>query len=354
MSLFSKKAKAFFVEKNDRAWLLARCSSMAASLVVDEIVEIPDGDAAALKQALLGIQGGKAAGSYLSATCGLYPPGRVLRRATVEPRKARDLAYLTEVCSQQLRLEADKYTLAVLDAEEGLELDSSRSPIKELLFCGLPTEDIAALQDFLLQNGIYPERMELGTIASLGAAIDYLSFSGIKAPTLLLEFGAEVTHSFILGPGGVETARAVPHGIEAMIPLMHRKLNLKDLESARKLFFSNAFDFSGMGPELLQRLLRELQSAIGFYEVQTGLSVTQVLCTGLPSSLGWIEKAACNGLGIAAVKVELAPWLQARGISLSERALPAASDGRCFGLFSLMLPGLGPLGTHAVPSPTKD
>jgi hypothetical protein len=118
---------------------------------------------------------------------------------------------------------------------------------------------------------------------------------------------------------------------------VQKKLSIKDEESARKLFLSNAFDFTDMGPELVQRLLKELQSSIGFFEVQTGQSIAQLLCLGLPPKLGWIETTIAGTLGIGLVKLSLPPWLKARGITLSELASSAQVDGRWFGLIALML-----------------
>jgi hypothetical protein len=113
---------------------------------------------------------------------------------------------------------------------------------------------------------------------------------------------------------------------------------LKDEESARKLFYSNTFDFTGMGPQLIKRLLKELQSSIGFYEVQTGQSIGQVICTLLPAKLGWLENAIATALGVAALKFDFNPWLQARQIGVSDHAAGAGLDRRWFGLLALRSP----------------
>src|SRR5213083_683655 len=103
-----------------------------------------------------------------------------------------------------------------------------------------------------------------------------------------------------------------------MVPIVQKELGLKDEESARKLFYSNTFDFTGMGPLLIKKLLKELQSSIGFYEVQTGQSVGQVLITQLPPKLSWLEGAVTSNLGIASLKLDPVPWLQSRQITIPE------------------------------------
>jgi len=110
-----------------------------------------------------------------------------------------------------------------------------------------------------------------------------------------------------------------------MVPVVQKELGLKDEEAARKLFYSNTFDFTGMGPLLVKRLMK-LQSSIGFYEVQTGQSVrTECVCTQLMPKLAWLESAIANGSGIDSLKVEPAGWLMNRQITLSD----SVADSPC-------------------------
>ena len=73
-----------------------------------------------------------------------------------------------------------------------------------------------------------------------------------------------------------------------------------------------------MGPLLIKRLLKELQSSIGFYEVQTGQSVGQLVSTQLSPKLAWLDTAIATALGISSLKPDAAPWLQSRQITLPE------------------------------------
>jgi Tfp pilus assembly PilM family ATPase len=200
----------------------------------------------------------------------------------------------------------------------------------------MPSEDVEQIQNSLLESGVYPERLELGSVATLGGIVDCLSFAKSKTPTLVLEIGAEATHSFIVSAGGVEASRPIPQGLDAMVPIVQKELGLKDEESARKLFYSNTFDFTGMGPLLIKRLLKELQSSIGFYEVQTGQSVGQVLCAQLSPKLAWLDAAIASALGVTSLKLDPVPWLQSRQIALPETLAKTAQDIRWFGLLGLM------------------
>lgn len=334
--LFSQKTKGFFVELNDHAILFARTSAPGIPYTIEDLRECPPNDPAALQEAIGQIQIKKSPTGYLHATVGVFPAKRLVRRHSLELKRVKEPGYFAEVCTQQFRIEQDKYTLALLNSNDGTDYDVTKAVQKDVIFCGMPAEDVVAIQGSLLEQGIYPERLELGSVATLGAMVDTLAFSKSKTPTLVLEIGAEATHSFIVSPAGVEASRPIPQGLDSMVPIVQKELGLKDEESARKLFYSNTFDFTGMGPLLIKRLLKELQSSIGFYEVQTGQSVGQVFCTQLPPKLAWLDAAVATALGISSLKVDPLPWLQSRNITIPEALAKTVQDNRWLGLLGLM------------------
>ncbi len=333
---FSPATKGYFVELSEHAILLARTSAAVPPFAVEDMREVAPGDAAALAEALDQLQPKKAPSGYLHATVAVYSSKRVVRRHSLDVKRTKEPGYFAEICSQQFRIEPDKYRIAVLQSTDGADYDVGKAVQKEVLFCGLPSDEIDALQQTLLEMGIYPERLELGTVATLGGIADYLESIKSKTPTLVLEIGGDTTHSFIVTANGVEASRPIPQGLESMVPIVQKELGLKDEESAKKLFYSNTFDFTGMGPLLTKRLLKELQSSIGFYEVQTGQSVGQVMTTQLAPKLAWLDAAIANALGIATVKLDGGAWLKARQISLPENFARNAQDIRWFGMFALM------------------
>lgn len=334
--LFKAKLKGFFVEKGPHSVLLARTSSPVAPMVVEEVRECAVGDSAALAAAMTELQPKKSPSGYLQAVCGIYTPKRLVRRVTLELKRIKDPAYFGEILSQQLRVEPDKYAAVVLNASDGSDYDASKpTPQKDVIFGGMPNEEIVKAQDELLEEGIYPDRLELGSLSVLGALVDYLKHTDDKTSTLVLEVGPEVTNSYIVSTSGVEASRPIPQGYESMVPLVQKELGLKDAESARKLFFSNTFDFTGMGPVLTKRLTKELQSSIGFYEVQTGQSVGLLYTLLLPQKLAWLEAAIAGALAIRSLKVEPTAWLASRQVTLAD-GVQQRIDPRWFGLFSLM------------------
>jgi len=335
--LFSQKTKGFFVEFNDHGVMLARTSAPTAPFTVEDLRECPPGDAAALEEAIGQIQPKKGPSGYLHATVGVFPAKRLVRRHALELKRVKEPGYFAEVFSQQFRIEQDKFTIMILNSGDGSDYDLAKSAQKDVLFCGLPAEEINTIQTSLLAARIYPERLELGSVAMLGGVVDCLAFNKSKTPTLLLEIGADATHSFIVSSAGVEASRPIPQGLDAMVPIVQKELGLKDEESAKKLFYSNTFDFTGMGPLLIKKLLKELQSSIGFYEVQTGQSVGQVLCTQLSPKLAWLDAAIASALGVTSLKLDPTPWLQSRHVTLTDALAKNVQDIRWFGLLSLMV-----------------
>ncbi len=334
----SKKTKGYFVEHNSHSVLLARTSSRNGPMVIEELTSCVSNNAEALGGALMQLNPKKSgSNSYTRSTCGVYSDSRVVRHVTLDPKRYKDPAYVNDVLTNQVRIEADKYALALLNANDGTDFDFSISTKKEAIVAGMLNDEVVTLQNALLGQGIYPERLELGTLSALGAIVDYLNFSQIKTPTLVLEIDTDSTQSFIVSDTGVENSRSIPQGLEAMIPAVQKEIGLKDEEAARKLFYSNAFDFTGMGASLIKKLLKELQSSIGFYEVQTGQSIGQVVCTLLPPKLGWLENAISTQLGVPVLAVDYKNWLQARGLTFDETAGKQELNNRWLGLFSLML-----------------
>jgi hypothetical protein len=333
----STKSKGFFINQSEHATLIARTSAPTGAMVVEEVRECAPGDNEALSATLLELQHKKTSGGYVHATCGVSPPKRLVRRATLDPKRVKEPEYMNEMVSTQFRVEPAQYALAMLNANDGIDYDFNKAAQKEVIVCGLPSDEVIATQDALLASGIYPDRLELTTVATLGLLADYQAFTKSKTPVLVLELGTDTTHSFIVTAGGLDAARPIPQGFEAMIPVVQKELGLKDEESAKKLFYSNTFDFTGMGGALIKKLVKELQSSIGFYEVQTGQSIGQVLCMQVPPKMTWIDGAIAGMLGVAGLKTDLQPWLQARGVTLSEEAAVVGQDLRWLGLLGLIV-----------------
>ncbi len=333
--LFANKSKSFCVEVGEQSTLVARYVQNDEDCVIEELKEFAAADTAGLVDWLKASEG-KGPTGFAHSICGIYPAKRIIRRQALDLKRVKEPTYFNEVYTQQFRIEPDKYSMRVLNYSDGTAYDLIKASQKEAVFCGLPVEDVNGTQDRFLEWGIYPERLELGTLATLGGMVNYLKFKQSKSPVLVLEMGADTTQSYIVSPDGVDISRAIGTGIASMIPVVQKELGLKDQESAMKLFYSNTFDFTSMGGTLVKKLVKELQSLIGFYEVQTGQSIGQVICTQLPGTLRWIAVTMATALGVPQLKVDTLPWLESLHIKLGETVNPNPPDESWIGLFSLI------------------
>jgi len=333
----SSKSKGFVLDQGEQNSVLARVSSFKPPLTIEELQEFSSGDAAALAEAMAALSTRKS-GNFLFAKCAISPAQGFIRRATLDPKRVKEESYLAEVVSSQFRIDSESNLISALNAQDGLEFDSTKAgSSKDVVFCGMPNSVVKQTQSDLLEKGIYPESLELSSMVSLGALIDYLRYSGSQKPTLVLELGASNTQSYIVSAKGIDAVRPISVGLEAMVPVVQKELGLKDEDSARKLFFSNTFDFTGMGSSLCKRLLKELQSSMGFYEVQTGQSISQLVCTVLPEKLNWLEVVIASQLGVSVLKPEVKPWLNSRNIFLAPSMEALTLDVRKFAVLGLMM-----------------
>lgn len=317
--MFGTKSKGLYFDFIGDFVLAARTSSLERPFVIEDLREFSLSESGAIEDEIRSFVGARP-NSFSVARCGVYPENRVVSRVSLDGRKLGDSGYLESVVAESLKIDPDGYRFLTISPIDGSPVAAAKNQAKEVLVCGAPLAELNGSQDKLLTMGVFPDRMEIGTVASVGGLVNYLKFANETSPTLLLEVGNGKTQVFVVSDKGVEIARTVAFGISSMIPLVQKELALKDEESARKLFFSNSFDFTGMGPQLTKRLLRELQASIGFYEVQTGQSISQLCCTMLPSKVTWLQHTLAEVLGMSVVDFHHASWLESMGIGLSPEA----------------------------------
>jgi hypothetical protein len=333
----SSKTKAFVFDQGEQVSVLVRASSSKAPIQIEEVREFATGDHVALTEAMGELNPKKTAG-FLFAKCGVSPEQGFIRRATLDPKRLKEDNYLVEVASSQFRIEPDSNMIAVLNAHDGLSFDSAKvTTSKDVIFFGMPSSVAKSIQGSLLEKGIFPKSIELSSLVSLTALVDFLRFTASTKPTLVLELGRLSTQSYIVSAKGIDAIRPISVGLEGMVPVVQKELGLKDEESARKLFFTNTFDFTGMGAALCKKLLKELQSSMGFYEVQTGQSISQLVCTVLPTKLNWLESVIAAQLGISVLVPEIKPWLSSKNITLSPSVETSGLDARKFSALGLMI-----------------
>ncbi len=333
------KTKGVFVEVSDFSILAAVTSTLTPPFRIESLQECPvDVELEQIQEFIGGLAEVKARG-YLTGHCSVYPKSRFIRRTTLEsPAKAKDPAYLVDLLTNQFRIDPAKNGVAVVNAIDGTEFDAEKNlqAQKELVFCGATLEELQKVQDRVVEWGIYPQTVEIGSLNGLGGLKNYLEWKKIHFPTLVLEITPENSNIFILSGKQVDIARPIPYGLTSMFPSIKSELGLKDEESAKKLFYSNTFDFTEMGPILLKKMLKELQASTGFYEVQTGQTIGQIFMTLLPNNFNWMHATLSRALGVDMLHLDYPGWLKQMSLTTSEGVQLETLDSRWLGLFSLM------------------
>ncbi|MDP0501913.1 MAG: hypothetical protein Q7P63_17610 [Verrucomicrobiota bacterium JB022] len=337
--MLSKKSKGLFVEVSSFSVLTATTSQYDTPLTLEAVHEYQgDLDAPEFRAQVERMVPGKGS-RFVTARCAAYPVSRFFRRHTLESSaKAKDPRYFPDVLQQQFRIEPSKHMAAVLLATTGesFSADKPMTAQKEVLIAGASNEDFSRLQESFVSRQVVPETLELGTLASLGGVMDYLRWSRADQPVLLLEITPQNSNLFVVNNGLVDLCRPIPYGLNAMFPIVQKELGLKDEESAKKLFFSNTFDFTEMGPALMRKMLKELQASTGFYEVQTGQSIGAFVLTLLPRNLTWIRDVLTRDLGLRALSFDYAGWLASRQIEVAPGISLDPQDPRWLGLLSMI------------------
>ena len=337
--MLSKKTKGLFVEVNGFSYLVAGVTGLTPPFTIESINEFPRNEPGKLKEFLEQATSGRR-NRYIHGHCGIIPESRFFRLHTLESMaKAKDPGYFAKVLEEQFRITPGSSLMSIINGQSGAGFSPDRSLAsqKDLLLCGADKREIAAFQENLVECGIYPQSLQLGTLSGLAGLKHYLKVKEVEEPVLLLEVTQNSANLFILFQDKVDLCRPVNFGFNAVLPIIQQELGLKDEESAKDLFSSNTFDFREIGPKLLSRILKELNASTGFYEVQTGQTIPYLYMTSLPENLNWIPEVISKELDIKLLDVDWEGWAEGIGVSFGDSCSSADLGPSAFGLFSLFI-----------------
>ena len=311
--MISSSKKDFIIEYRPSSIRVIRVSSLATPLTIEAIEEVPLGDdASAVASAVRKLAGAKANG-YMNGICVVYPDRRVVRQMSLDTPKGTEAEFIFKTLRESLNT-PDEISAHCLSPASGAPVDPTEFNKKEVIVCGIPNPDIVEVQKKMLEHAIYPSRVELGTVGIVGAIHDVLSWQGANAPTLFLEVEKDFSNAVIVGPKGIEMSRRIDSGAADIAMALKEELNLQDETAAERLLGSKDFDFSGIARKILRRLMRDLQSSIGFYEVQTGQSVHWIHCSTRANPMGWLEESVGDLLNLEPFTIDLSAWLKSKGV----------------------------------------
>ncbi len=335
--MLKTKGKGLYVDFSEYGILAARTTGFKAPIHVEKLTERSMTDDPEETAEFFREFAELAGGTYVQSHIGVYPNQRFVRRFTLDLQaKAKNPNYFMDTLNTQFRIDPEQNGVTILNAATGAEFDMEKGMDKELMYVGAPLKEFSESQAAVLQRALYPTTLEMGTLSSIGGLMQYSKVKGLLSPTLLLEITGESSNVFIFRDDMLDVSRPISFGLNSMFPIIQAELGLKDEGSAKKIFYSNTFDFTEMGPKLLRKMLKELQASTGFYEVQTGQTIGQIFLSLLPKNLNWVGQALARSLGVDVLEVDFPAWVKSQGITLADDVDVASLDNRWLGLFGLM------------------
>lgn len=333
--MISAKKNDFIIEMRPDCIRVARVSFKSQPVVIESILEQPlkpgaEGIAEALRT-FAGVKGN----AYLNGACAIYPTERILRHLSVDASRGKEGEFVLDFIRSQVGVDPANYAVFCLSAQDGKDAELAAFNKKPVLLCGVSRQEVATLQESLVSKGIYPTRLEMGSIGIIGAVKDLLAWQDEACPALFLEIERDSATAVIVGSKGVEMARRIDCGSDEIAQSLKEEMNLKDVEAAHKLLWSRDFDLGTIAGRILRRLMRELQSSIGFFEVQTGQSISKLHCMAGGKEVGWLRSSICDLLNLTPLKIDIPAWLASRGVTISDGVDRSRLDMTWLGLLAL-------------------
>ena len=320
--LTRSKRSGLLLNHTEHAVQLARLGRLDEKpLHVDAFAELPPADDEAIMRWVETAFPDRGPG-YLAGYCGFHPVERVLLRENVNPRRFAEPEFLPGLLAEHAKLPSVKdWQIDALNPIDG-ELFTAATPPRPGLLLGLPQAGVRDLQLRLRKLGIRPRRLEVGTVALLGAITRHLRQSAYPHAVVVCEIGQTQTRIYLLGKDGVHTPAALPHGLLSIEEAAMKELAAPDIATARQALGDPTEELRGHSRRLVRMLTRHLKPAIDYFEMQTGQPIGALFAAHLPARLSWLEETLCAAVDLEFLAPDLAAWMPAVGLRLSPEAAP--------------------------------
>jgi hypothetical protein len=253
---------------------------------------------------------------YLTGYCGFHPVERVLQRENINPRRLGEPNFLPTLLAESAKLPSVKdWIVAAINPIDGQSFTAATPPRTGLLL-GLPVANVRDLQHRLRKLRIRPRRVEVGTVALLGALTRYLRETANANAIAVCEIGLGQTRVYFLAKDGVHTPATLPHGLLSIMEATMKELSAPGIGAARDALLAPNDELRTHSRRLVRMLTRHLRPAIDYFEMQTGQPIAALCCAHLPANLGWLEEALCTAVDLPFFTPDLGAWLTTVGLRL--------------------------------------
>jgi hypothetical protein len=308
----------------DHAVQLARISDVAdRPVLVDKLTEVAPNDDDAIAAWVDDAFGDHGTG-YLPAYCGFHPAERALLRHNINTRNLADPTFLPGLLAEQAKVPALKnWQVCALNPLDGDQITATM-PSRPGLVLGVPEAAARDVQQRLRKLRIRPRRLEIGSIALLGALTRHLHDVAFPHAVVVCEISYAHTRTYFLAKDGVHTPATLPHGLLSIEEAAMKELSVPDVAAARQRLLTGSDEVRAHSRRLVRMLTRHLKPAVDYFEMQTGQPIGGMFCAHLPERLGWLEEALGAAIDLPLIVPDLFTWLPSIGVKLAEGApLPA-------------------------------
>jgi hypothetical protein len=300
--MFNRQARpGAVINQTDNYIHLARLVRLDEKpLQVDALAEIAPKDEDALTKWLGANFNDYTGTGYLPAYCSFHPAQRVLWRENLYSRRLSDPAYLPGLIAEQAKVSsAREWQLTALHPGDGVPLNTDGMARPGLLF-GVPWTAIREQQQRLLNLGVRPRRLEVGTLSLLGTLGQHLLRTGFSNSIVVCEIEHAQTRTYVVAKDGVHTLPALPHGLLSILEGAMKELGAPDVATALRQLEDPPEAIKTHGRRFVRVLSRHLKPAVDHFELKTGQRIETFFFSQLPARLEWLGLA----LG-AAVELEV-------------------------------------------------
>jgi hypothetical protein len=316
----------------------AKLKGLRTPLFLESLHEAPSASPDALKAWVQQLTG-TAQQHYAAAWCAVEPKGLVALKAELEnPLQARDDPKVFErLLRDKAGLDLARTTALAINPHSGKPFAAPPLP-KQVLLVAAPQASLEACQDGCLATGLYPERLEMATLARLGGLKHYLRLSQTTTPTLLIQMATDSLMLFVFHGDTLDNVRCVPEqGLGKLWQDIQHAHSLADTAQARQWALEAHTHSALARSAAVAALVRELQSFVSFYELQFATRIARCAFTPPCPALGWIGEELTQALGVERLQPDYKAWMQQLGLRWNPSLELDKPDGRLFDLIALAI-----------------
>ncbi|MDB6093770.1 MAG: hypothetical protein JWM32_1332 [Verrucomicrobia bacterium] len=253
---------------------------------------------------------------YIPAYCGFHPAQRVLARENLNARRFNEPNYVAPLFIEHAKVSSVKeWQLAAIQPTEGTS-PIADGVVRPGLLLGIPWSVIRDQQQNLLNFGLRPRRMELGTLPMLGSLARHLAKSGLNHAIAVCEIEYSQTRLYVVAKDGIHTLPSLPHGLLTILETAMKEVGAPDIATARTHLESPPEAMKMHDRRIVRALSRHLKPAVDHFELRTGQRIESFHCTQLPARLEWLAFSLSAAVELDLLQPDPASWLAADGLKV--------------------------------------